>query len=189
MSVQFWFWTLHAALNSSMVVAAVRDLRWLAPWRAVDWAEWERGDGAFAADGLGEKDGSPNAWFANVRRELAVSPSTARIAVLNEATSELEAMLVARQSGAMRVRVCAASGLALGCWVLADSPWVAASYVGSGVVGAALTWQLGRMADSSVGRLRGRWNGLIRRLARSFPQSETLGDRPLTMQCGADERG
>lgn len=183
LSVQFWFWTLHAVVNSSMVIAAVRDLRRLAPWQAVDWAGWERSDGAFAADddGLGEKNGSPEAWFANVRRELAVSPSAARIAVLNEATSDLEAMLLARQSGALRVRVCAASGLALGCWVLADSPWVAASYVGSGVVGAALTWHLGRMADSSVRGLRERWNGLIRRLARSFPQSETLGDRPLTM--------
>lgn len=175
-----------------MLVAAVRDLRRLAPWQAVDWAAWARDDGALVvvADGLGEKDESPQAWFANVQRDLAVSPSAgARVATLNEATSDLEAILAARQTGAMRWRVCAASGLALGCWVLADSPWVAACYVGSGVVGAMLTWHLGRMADSSVRGLRGRWNGLIRRLARSFPQSETLGDRPMSMQCGADERG
>lgn len=197
MSTELWLWAVHGSVNLAMVVLAARDVQRLAPWRAVDWdgldasaRDVTRATAPEGDESSGEKRGGPEVWLSNLRHEISVSPTpAARIATLNEATSDIEAVLAASQPSPMRVRVCAASGLALGCWVLADSPWVAAGYVGSGVVGAMLTWHLGRMADSSVRGLRGRWNGLIRRLGRSFPQSETLGDRPLTMQCGADERG
>jgi hypothetical protein len=112
-----------------------------------------------------------------------------RVALLNEATSEFESRLGFGRVGSIGWRVCVASGVGWGCFVIAENLAVAASCFGSGLVGGVLTWNLGRMADSSARTLRERWNGLIRRARGSFPQSETFGDRPLTMQCEADERG
>lgn len=112
-------------------------------------------------------------WDEIVRalhQNLDVSVSArGRVAVCNEATSTVEEWLnygLGRRSG---WRICATSGMAAGCALISTTGWGATACFVWGVTSAALAAAVGRRADSLASQIRGRWNGLIRSLARSFP--------------------
>lgn len=191
----WWAWLVHGGVNATIVTLAGLEL-----WRLREWEGNWRDEGANQVRSFGPSTASDTnrltarAGATALVAQLVIDLGKARsralgVALLNEATAEFESHLGSTKAGSVGWRVCAASGLGWGCfWVMEDAA-SAATYLGSGLVGGLLTWNLGRMADSRARGLRARWNGLIRRLGGSFPQSETFGDRPLIMQCGADERG
>jgi head-tail adaptor len=116
--------------------------------------------------------------WADVMRDLhanlqASSSARGRVAACNEATSTVEQWLnysLGRSSG---WRICATGGIAAGCATISLPGWVAAGCFGTALLSAGVVGWLGRRADSVARQIRGRWNGLIRSLTRSFP-AETV---------------
>ncbi len=161
-------WLVHGSANVAALVLAGRDVWALRSWEAKAWTT------------TGVDDTPP--LIGDLVDQLHRSRSaTARVALLNEATSEFESEIGFGRVGSVGWRVCVASGVGSACFVMVNDLPTALACLGSGLVGGLLTWNLGRMADSRARRLRERWNGLIRRLSGSFPQSDTFGDRPSTM--------
>lgn len=178
MAESWWIWATHGCVNATMILLAWCDWRRVHLWRCLD------DDATVQLDHSGPV--TPRDYvspcvelLARLREELPqLGSAPACTALLNEATSELEGGLGRNRIASQGWRVCVASGIALACLIASTEPAIAMVGAMSGVVGATITWYLGRMADSLAGRLRSRWNGLIRRLARSFPQSETFGEHP-----------
>lgn len=189
MSFEWLLSVVHAAINVTLVALALRDVKRLRGWRvAWDAARSKANRALSAASSKCLTATGPSGLLAELTTDLSrVSDAKSRVAMLNEATTEFESRLGFGRAGAVGWRVCLASGVAWGCLTVVENLSLAVGYLASGGVGAILTWQLGRMADSHARALRERWNGLIRALSRSFPQDETFGDRAPTMQCGADE--
>lgn len=98
----------------------------------------------------------------------AAEGSRARVAACNQATAEFHALVGLSAQNRLRWRICILLGVA-GATALVGTPLLAALSLIGGGVSASLTWRLGRMADSLEQNLRAQWNGLIRRLKRSFP--------------------
>lgn len=187
--------SIHGGVCLTMVALAWRDALRLRQWTAEKW-EPQAAVGV-PLDMVRQSVGGSRALtrgglsllVAELRESLLVARTPQhRTACLNEATSEFESQLGFVRVGAVGFRVCMASGVGWGCFMVVEDVTIAAVFFGSGLVGAGLTWNLGRVADSRARSLRERWNGLIRRSTRSFPQSDTFDDRPPTVQCGADEQ-
>jgi hypothetical protein len=108
--------------------------------------------------------------MAMLHADLRASRSPrGRVAACNDASSTVEQWLnygLGRRSG---WRICATSGIAAGCAILSTTVWGAGMCLSWGLLSAFLAASLGRRADSVAERIRGRWNGLIRSLSRSFP--------------------
>lgn len=186
MSSTWWVWVIHGVVNVAMLALAWADLRRVRALERVAWgpsseplgrARWDTKE---APNGL-------STILHELNQGLQGASAPARVATLNEATTEFEGLLGVARSGALGWRVCCASGIAWACLTVGLDPFTALGCAFSGLVGGGLTWQLGRMADSSARRLRERWNGLIRRLSGSFPQSESV-DPVAPVQRAADER-
>ncbi len=187
MGSTWWVWVVHGMVNLAMLALAWADLRRVIALNRAAWGPSSQLPPAAWWD----KTGAPDA-LSRILNELnlglvQVTTPTERVATLNEATSEFEGVLGVARSGALGWRVCCASGIALACLIVAFDPSTAFGCAFSGLVGGGLTWQLGRMADSSARRLRERWNGLIRRLSGSFPQGETVGKAFGPLQREADD--
>lgn len=169
-----WIWLAHAGVSFVMLVLAWKDLRAVGELEEASLTDWE-GLSKIPTAGEGTSDNLERV-LATLRDELSMaSGNAARTAVLNEATTEFEGLLGATRMGAVGWRVCCASGVAAACLTAVQAPTTALVCAVSGVVCGGVTWQLGRMADSSKARLRERWNSLIRRSSRSFPRDEIAG--------------
>lgn len=173
MNASAWAFLVHGMTLIVMAVLAWIDVSRVNALRRGDWAR-SLGD---AAPPFAPGD-APSTPLATLLAELdaalrSATSGSARVAALNEATSDFEGLLRIVHGGAVGWRVCCASGVAWACLLMARDPATAMGCAGSGAVVGMLTWRLGRMADSRTSELRARWNGLIRRLSRSFPQSET----------------
>src|SRR5690606_618216 len=96
--------------------------------------------------------------------------SRARVAACNQATAELNALMGFGVERRVRWRICLTVGVAGAAALIGVSASIAGVCLVCGAVSALLTWQIGRMADYRAQNLRAEWNGLIRRLRRSFPE-------------------
>lgn len=188
MSASTWASVVHGVTLLAMSSLAWNDVRRLQALARGNWLG-SPGGGTSAPRGAGVTDNALVRLLGELEDALETATSdSARVAALNEATSDFEGILGIVHGGAVAWRVCGASGVAWACLLLARDPTTALGCAVSGAVGGMFTWRLGRMADSRTRELRGRWNGLIRRWSRSFPQNENGSAASRRMQTRADER-
>lgn len=167
-------WVAHVGVNLAMLALAWRDMRGSGELERARLRGW--GASVEAPSAPGRASGNLQRILTTLQEELSTATGdAARTAALNEATTEFEGLLGAPRMGAVGWRVCCASGVAAACLTAVNAPSTALVCAVSGVVCGGVTWQLGRMADSSKARLRERWNGLIRRSSGSFPRGGTAG--------------
>jgi hypothetical protein len=163
----------HASVSVAVLVFAWKDWRGVSELERASRTEWQVSPGGVSLGG--RASGNLQQVLTTLRKELSMaSGNAARIAALNEATTEFEGLLGATRMAAVGFRVCGASGIAAACLTAVEAPMTALLCAVSGLVCGGVTWQLGRMADSSRAGLRDRWNGLIRRSSGSFPEAGSL---------------